>query len=590
MAKPRLERVEALKRFLNDFPQSPQKEQATYQLALSYQNQNERVAALFEFLANFPETSLKEQAHLQVALAAADNEKKAASLREFVRQFPTSKLRAEAEYQLTLTVPAGGERQAAQESFVKAYPRSAGTNQLCQLLIDAFSRAKPVDEARLNAIIDIYVDGAGDTMTLGGYTLNQRAGRLNTVAELLATAEVMLDKALALIQQALTLAGEKEAPRTKTIYLTTLGRVFYRLKNYDQAERELTRAVQTGGTEGDGQAQLFLGKMYEARQEYGAALNAYCAASELASSEDLTSSLERVYQKTYGSLSGLQDRLDATYKARPKRFEAGHYSRTATLEPARVTLAELFTGAECGPCVVADLVFDGLAERYDRKTVAVLVYHLHVPGPDPMTNPDAIARATYYGVDGTPTAFMDGRSVHVAVGSSSLAAKLFSDFTGILEARIAVAPGATLTGFRAKVNGQRIVVKGAAVVEAGARGTATKATLHVALVQEIVRYTGSNGVRFHGFVVRKLLGPPTGLVLQPGTVTSFSDSVNIATLADTLDEYLVAYEKKLSSERSPFSFQDKATRLDAAKMLVVAFVQGDKTKEILQAVVVNPER
>ena len=56
----------------------------------------------------------------------------------------------------------------------------------------------------------------------------------------------------------------------------------------------------------------------------------------------------------------------------------------------RLVLAEVFTGAGCPPCVGADLAFDAAMERYSPKDVAVVMYHEHVPRPDPMTNPDTI--------------------------------------------------------------------------------------------------------------------------------------------------------------------------------------------------------
>src|SRR5262245_27716729 len=71
----------------------------------------------------------------------------------------------------------------------------------------------------------------------------------------------------------------------------------------------------------------------------------------------------------------------------------------------RVVLVELFTGAQCPPCVAADLAFDALAKTYKPTEVVLLEYHLHIPGPDPLTNADSEARQKYYGdaIEGTPT-------------------------------------------------------------------------------------------------------------------------------------------------------------------------------------------
>jgi hypothetical protein len=92
--------------------------------------------------------------------------------------------------------------------------------------------------------------------------------------------------------------------------------------------------------------------------------------------------------------------------------------------------------------------------------------------------------------------------------------------------------------------------------------------------------------------VRKLLGSPEGTVLQkPGTKTAFSDTVNMATLGDNLKAYLEKYEADRSARsNSEFKFSQKLDRIDPNQLLVVAFVQDDQTKEILQAAFVKPSR
>src|SRR5262249_1397065 len=43
---------------------------------------------------------------------------------------------------------------------------------------------------------------------------------------------------------------------------------------------------------------------------------------------------------------------------------------------SRVVLVELFTGAQCPPCVAADLAFDALGKTYKPTEVALLQYHV----------------------------------------------------------------------------------------------------------------------------------------------------------------------------------------------------------------------
>src|SRR5262249_38716652 len=78
---------------------------------------------------------------------------------------------------------------------------------------------------------------------------------------------------------------------------------------------------------------------------------------------------------------------------------------------SRVAVLELFTGAQCPPCVAADTAFDAALKTYGPGEVVLLQYHLNIPGPDPMANPETLARARYYAdaFEGTPTALLDGK-------------------------------------------------------------------------------------------------------------------------------------------------------------------------------------
>ena len=76
---------------------------------------------------------------------------------------------------------------------------------------------------------------------------------------------------------------------------------------------------------------------------------------------------------------------------------------------------ELFTGTQCGPCVAADVAFEALGRTYKPTELALIQYHMHIPGPDPMTNPADMARWKYYSklfpsdIRGTPTVIFNGK-------------------------------------------------------------------------------------------------------------------------------------------------------------------------------------
>src|SRR5262249_51347994 len=97
------------------------------------------------------------------------------------------------------------------------------------------------------------------------------------------------------------------------------------------------------------------------------------------------------------------DKLDVSVKA--EKF-AGRKGASD-----RAVLVELFTGPQCPPCVAADLAFDALGKTFKPAEVVLLQYHVHIPGPDALTNPGTIARLRYYGdeVEGTPTILFNGK-------------------------------------------------------------------------------------------------------------------------------------------------------------------------------------
>ena len=563
-------------------------DEKAYALALNVTNATDRETAFKKFLADYPNSSLKDSATLQIALAKSPPYK-AAAIQYFIDTAPPGSLREQAEYELTRTMPAGRERFAAEEMFILDYPKSAYRATIYQAWFDGALGPKNVDEGRLTSAIDGMLDASPDrSLPTGEYSTSLRSSTLNNIADRLMANDVMLDRALALIQEAVKLDGDKAVPATLAIHTTTLGQVLFKLKRYDEAGDALKRAVQISGGDGDGETQLFLGKFYEVKKQDDLALAAYLKATEMGSPLDTKASLEKLYVKRYGSLESLDKKLDDAYREKGTGFDPGHYIRPATTGPARVVLAELFTGAECGPCVSADLAFDGIGERYATSDIATLVYHLHIPRPDPMTNADTVARAKYYAANATPTVVFDGIAKSSGGGDRSVAPESFGGYTNVIEKRLSMAPLASLDSFKAQMNGASITVTGEARLLPAGADRAGHVTLHVALAESDVRYIGSNGVRFHNLVVRKLLDGAQGTTLEAAKPDApVSLAVDLTSLTASLDDYLTTYEK---AQRSSFKFKERPTALDPSKLVVVAFVQDDKTKEVLQAVVITPAR
>ena len=76
----------------------------------------------------------------------------------------------------------------------------------------------------------------------------------------------------------------------------------------------------------------------------------------------------------------------------------------------RLVLIEEATNASCGPCASQNPGFDALLSQ-NRDKLTAIKYHWYFPGFDPMHNHNVLennARVSYYGINGVPTATIDG--------------------------------------------------------------------------------------------------------------------------------------------------------------------------------------
>jgi hypothetical protein len=104
--------------------------------------------------------------------------------------------------------------------------------------------------------------------------------------------------------------------------------------------------------------------------------------------------------------------------------------------------------------------------------------------------------------------------------------------------------------------------------------------LRMVLVEESIRYTGSNKLRFHHHVVRAMPGGVEGTVVTKKRLTTKAE-VDLAGLRKDLTAYLDNFAAKVR----PFPYA--ARPLDLHGLHLIAFVQDDDTREILQAVQVD---
>jgi hypothetical protein len=259
------------------------------------------------------------------------------------------------------------------------------------------------------------------------------------------------------------------------------------------------------------------------------------------------------------------------FRIKPKPY-AGRKNKSA-----RAILVELFTGAQCPPCVAADLAFDALGKTYKPSEVILLQYHLHIPDSDPLTSPDSEARAQFYedSIRGTPTILFNGRVAAPGGGDRDDALEKYEEYVEGLDPLLETVPKAELKLSTTRKDGKITIATEVDKLAA----TGDEVRLRVVLIEEQVTYKGRNGLPVHHHVVRSMPGGADGTAIKEKSLKK-SFTVDVAELKKKLTEYLDNHEKKRP-------FPNKERSLELKKLKVVAFVQNDRGGEVLQAVQVD---
>ncbi|MFM7317037.1 MAG: hypothetical protein ACKO5E_08815 [bacterium] len=276
-------------------------------------------------------------------------------------------------------------------------------------------------------------------------------------------------------------------------------------------------------------------------------------------------------------LDTYETKLDENYHKTVPPFKP---TKVAEKKDARPVVLELFTGAQCPPCVAADVGFDALADTYSHNNVILLQYHLHIPGPDPLTNNDTVVRQKYYGelIRGTPTTIFNGKSEAGGGGSMGGSEGKYKQYQAAISPILETKPVATVD-LKATRKGDSIEVSASAKTSKKP-GEKAQPRLRFVLTEEVVKYIGSNKLRFHHHVVRAMPGGAEGLSLDKAGELQHSMKINLNEVRGNIEKYVSDFEKN-----RPF-FGTKPA-IDLKKLALVAFIQDDESKEILGATQVD---
>jgi tetratricopeptide (TPR) repeat protein len=483
----------------------------------------------------------------------------------------------------------------ALEKFTTDFPNSTSVSAAHQAIFDTLVKNYSNQKDKIMEQAGKAIDKAPDRLKINLY--NSLGSRLCDAGILLDEAEKLVRTGLALIDQqsakqanpgAQANANAQANPNVppnlsggRAPFLVTLGRIYLKQDKLDAAEKNLKDALAANPRLSA--ASLGLAEVYNRRGDVEDALNAYInAAATSKIPADARQQLNALYAKTHG----LEEILDAKYReANPPPFTVESYMPSAK-RTDRVVLAEVFTGSGCPPCVAADLAADLAMERYSRQELAVLVYHEHIPQPDPMTTPQTTARFMYYTASlpqrGVPTLAIDGVTT-VGGGGRAETKRVYDRITQQIEKGLELPSGAQL---KLETTMDGATVKASTTVSK-ITGKSTDLRLYIVLAEELLRYTGENGIRFHPMVVRSMAesdGGVQGLSITSKDSQTFTWNFNLPAISAAIKKHLDEYEAG-GHRGNAFTFTEKKYEIDPKGLVVAAFVQDEKTKAILQSII-----
>jgi len=316
------------------------------------------------------------------------------------------------------------------------------------------------------------------------------------------------------------------------------------------------------GAEHDSDAAYALGRLAQLQGRDREALDHYLEAA-LDNHKDSTELGRALFLKSGGTEGEFEALLEARQRELP--FKVQPY-RTGAEWKGKAVLVELFTGSECPPCAGADIGLDALLEAFEPKSLAVLVYHLPIPRPDPMMNHATQRRAGTYAIGGTPTIFFDGAPGPRGGGPRAYGEMLYTAYRDEVLRRVNADPALKL-GLSAELKGDEVVVSYSADKVPSGAG------LHFALVQDEVKYAGANGILFHHMVVKEFITPEA-----PAAKGSLK--INLTAAEAAAVKHVTDFE-----QARKFTFRERHTAIKRDGLRVVFFVQDTTSLKVHNAVV-----
>ncbi len=343
-----------------------------------------------------------------------------------------------------------------------------------------------------------------------------------------------------------------------------------------------------------------LARMYEQQNKIDEALKLYTELVALPNMQNmvenafqsqtdfvpLLNKLDELWKSKHGTRKGLplfsiQVYYSAIENYTDERLEPREQKPGA---PNRVALMELLTGTKCPTCVAADLASGIMEHVYPKNDLIVLRYHLHNAGPDPMAAPPSNERFKYYEGRGIPTMAINGKKIQgggYIVHIPEMLRAYRKEVDDVLD---------DVTDVELKLSARFNVEDKAINISAEANrpdAFGEDLRLKIVLAEARLVHSATNGVLLHEQVVRKMVGGHEGIAPTDGKL-EFQGAVNLLEYHAELEKYMTDFEDMVGNQTGePFRFDFRP--LVPLRLNVIAFVQNEKTKEVLQATIIPVE-
>lgn len=339
----------------------------------------------------------------------------------------------------------------------------------------------------------------------------------------------------------------------------------------------------------DGIINLHLGRFYELEKRYRRAMSRFVqAVVQPESGPQAVKALERLQQKMSGEPLSV-DLIDKMIAGKVYNFGAAtRFDAKPDNTSNRTVLVEFFTNGHFGRrlregwrsfAIGGSMACEGLLSHYEREHCAVLVYHVEQPEPTALMNPLSTHMADFYG---------DPRPIYCKVNGvgTGPGAEVWRKGEQLYEANRQLVADALLDGTDWKIDVTAKVEDGVVSGSAAVEGPAESGLyVQIVLAERGVLYPGKAQVVVNRMVARATLtGKLDGVKFAPtGGKMTIPFSKALADVTKANEAWLEKYEQGGGKSCSRLS-----TGIDPRQLTIVAYLRDLGTREVLQAVQINP--